>query len=129
MCKQKTAYEVRISDWSSDVCSSDRHFRCRKDRIFGGSGLMSDAYKIIDHTYDAIVVGAGGSGLRATMGIAESGLKTACITKVFTTRTHTVAAQGGIAASLGNTGPDHWTRPMYDTVEGSRQDEHREELH
>src|SRR3546814_8729013 len=62
------------------------HFRCRKDRIFGGSGLMSDAYKIIDHTYDAIVVGAGGSGLRATMGIAESGLKTACITKVFPTR-------------------------------------------
>src|SRR3546814_16061155 len=78
------------------------HFRCRKDRIFGGSGLMSDAYKIIDHTYDAIVVGAGGSGLRATMGIAESGLKTACITKVFPTRSHTVAAQGGIADSLGN---------------------------
>ena len=77
------------------------------------------AYKIIDHTYDAVVVGAGGSGLRATMGIAESGLKTACITKVFPTRSHTVAAQGGIAASLGNMGPDHWTWHMYDTVKGS----------
>ncbi|CAN5548742.1 succinate dehydrogenase flavoprotein subunit [soil metagenome] len=80
---------------------------------------MSQAYKIIDHTYDAVVVGAGGSGLRATMGIAESGLKTACITKVFPTRSHTVAAQGGIAASLGNMGPDHWTWHMYDTVKGS----------
>lgn len=80
---------------------------------------MSEAYKIIDHTYDAVVVGAGGSGLRATMGIAESGLKTACITKVFPTRSHTVAAQGGIAASLGNMGPDHWTWHMYDTVKGS----------
>ena len=77
------------------------------------------AYKIIDHTYDAVVVGAGGAGLRATMGIAESGLKTACITKVFPTRSHTVAAQGGIAASLGNMGPDHWTWHMYDTVKGS----------
>ena len=80
---------------------------------------MADAYKIIDHTYDAVVVGAGGSGLRATMGIAESGLKTACITKVFPTRSHTVAAQGGIAASLGNNTPDHWTWHMYDTVKGS----------
>ncbi len=80
---------------------------------------MADAYKIIDHTYDAVVVGAGGSGLRATMGIAESGLKTACITKLFPTRSHTVAAQGGIAASLGNMGPDHWTWHMYDTVKGS----------
>ena len=80
---------------------------------------MSEAYKIIDHTYDAVVVGAGGSGLRATMGIAESGLKTACITKVFPTRSHTVAAQGGIAASLGNNSPDHWTWHMFDTVKGS----------
>ncbi len=80
---------------------------------------MSQSYKIIDHSYDAVVVGAGGSGLRATMGIAESGLKTACITKVFPTRSHTVAAQGGIAASLGNMGPDHWTWHMYDTVKGS----------
>ena len=80
---------------------------------------MPEAYKIIDHTYDTVVVGAGGSGLRATMGSAEAGLKTACITKVFPTRSHTVAAQGGIAASLGNMGPDHWTWHMYDTVKGS----------
>jgi len=77
------------------------------------------AYKIIDHAYDVVVVGAGGSGLRATMGSAEKGLKTACITKVFPTRSHTVAAQGGIAASLGNMGADHWTWHMYDTVKGS----------
>ena len=80
---------------------------------------MTEAYKIIDHLYDAVVVGAGGSGLRATMGAAGAGLKTACITKVFPTRSHTVAAQGGIAASLGNMGPDHWTWHMYDTVKGS----------
>ncbi|QGP77675.1 succinate dehydrogenase flavoprotein subunit [Sphingobium sp. CAP-1] len=80
---------------------------------------MSDAYKIIDHSYDTVVVGAGGSGLRATMGSAEAGLKTACITKLFPTRSHTVAAQGGIAASLGNNSPDHWTWHMYDTVKGS----------
>lgn len=77
------------------------------------------AYKIIDHNYDVVVVGAGGAGLRATMGAAEQGLKTANITKVFPTRSHTVAAQGGIAASLGNMGPDHWTWHMYDTVKGS----------
>lgn len=80
---------------------------------------MPAAYKIIDHSYDAVVVGAGGSGLRATMGCAEAGLKTACITKVFPTRSHTVAAQGGIAASLGNNSPDHWTWHMFDTVKGS----------
>ena len=80
---------------------------------------MTDAYKIIDHVYDVVVVGAGGAGLRATMGSAEAGLKTANITKVFPTRSHTVAAQGGIAASLGNMGPDHWTWHMYDTVKGS----------
>ena len=77
------------------------------------------AYKIIDPTYDVVVVGAGGAGLRATMGGAEHGLKTACVTKVFPTRSHTVAAQGGIAAALGNMGPDHWTWHMYDTVKGS----------
>ncbi|GAA4010529.1 succinate dehydrogenase flavoprotein subunit [Sphingomonas swuensis] len=80
---------------------------------------MSQAYQIIDHVYDVVVVGAGGAGLRATMGAAEKGLKTACVTKVFPTRSHTVAAQGGIAASLGNMGPDHWTWHMYDTVKGS----------
>ncbi|HZF42962.1 MAG TPA: succinate dehydrogenase flavoprotein subunit [Sphingomonadaceae bacterium] len=77
------------------------------------------AYKIIDHSYDVVVVGAGGSGLRATMGAAGAGLKTACVTKLFPTRSHTVAAQGGIAAALGNMGPDHWTWHMYDTVKGS----------
>ncbi|MCC6827556.1 MAG: FAD-binding protein, partial [Novosphingobium sp.] len=77
------------------------------------------AYKIIDHMYDTVVVGAGGSGLRATMGSAEAGLRTACITKVFPTRSHTVAAQGGIAASLNNNTPYHWTWHMFDTVTGS----------
>jgi len=80
---------------------------------------MAAAYQIIDHDYDVVVVGAGGSGLRATMGAAQGGLKTACVTKVFPTRSHTVAAQGGISASLGNMGPDHWTWHMYDTVKGS----------
>jgi succinate dehydrogenase / fumarate reductase flavoprotein subunit len=85
----------------------------------GSASHLKGAYKIIDHTYDVVVVGAGGSGLRATMGAAEAGLKTANITKVFPTRSHTVAAQGGIAASLGNNSPDHWTWHMYDTVKGS----------
>ena len=80
---------------------------------------MPTPYQIVDHSYDVVVVGAGGSGLRATMGAAEKGLKTACITKVFPTRSHTVAAQGGISAALGNMGPDHWTWHMYDTVKGS----------
>jgi succinate dehydrogenase / fumarate reductase flavoprotein subunit len=77
------------------------------------------AYPITDHTYDVVVVGAGGAGLRATLGCAEAGLKTACVTKVFPTRSHTVAAQGGIAASLGNMGPDNWRWHMYDTVKGA----------
>ena len=77
------------------------------------------AYQIEHHLYDVVVVGAGGSGLRATLGMAEQGLRTACVTKVFPTRSHTVAAQGGIAASLGNMGPDHWQWHMYDTVKGS----------
>jgi len=77
------------------------------------------AYEYETHDYDVVVVGAGGSGLRATLGMAEQGLRTACVTKVFPTRSHTVAAQGGIAASLGNMGPDHWQWHMYDTVKGS----------
>ena len=80
---------------------------------------MRKSYDIIDHHYDVIVVGAGGSGLRATLGVAESGLKTACISKVFPTRSHTVAAQGGIGAALGNMGEDDWRWHMYDTVKGS----------
>ena len=77
------------------------------------------AYQWVDHTFDVVVVGAGGSGLRAALGAAQAGLKTACITKVFPTRSHTVAAQGGISASLGNMGEDDWRWHMYDTVKGS----------
>ncbi|HET9388765.1 MAG TPA: succinate dehydrogenase flavoprotein subunit [Steroidobacteraceae bacterium] len=77
------------------------------------------AYEFIDHSYDVIVVGAGGAGLRATLGLAEAGLSTACITKLFPTRSHTVAAQGGISAALGNMGEDDWRWHMYDTVKGS----------
>ena len=80
---------------------------------------MSEAYKIIDHQYDVVVVGAGGAGLRATFGMAVEGLRTACITKLFPTRSHTVAAQGGMSASLGNMGEDDWRWHMYDTVKGS----------
>src|SRR5471032_1248795 len=79
----------------------------------------SRAYNVVDHTYDVVVVGAGGSGLRATFGMGAAGLKTACITKVFPTRSHTVAAQGGIGAALGNMGEDDWRWHMYDTVKGS----------
>ncbi len=77
------------------------------------------AYELIDHQFDVVVIGAGGSGLRTAVGCAEAGLKTACITKVFPTRSHTVAAQGGFAASLGNMSPDDWRWHMYDTVKGS----------
>ncbi|HIP69007.1 MAG TPA: succinate dehydrogenase flavoprotein subunit [Chromatiales bacterium] len=80
---------------------------------------MNDNYEIIYHEFDVVVVGAGGGGLRATLGMAEKGLSTACITKVFPTRSHTVAAQGGISAALGNMGPDKWEWHMYDTVKGS----------
>jgi succinate dehydrogenase / fumarate reductase flavoprotein subunit len=80
---------------------------------------MSSDYKLIDHTYDVVIVGAGGAGLRATLGMAAAGLSTACITKVFPTRSHTVAAQGGMSASLGNMGPDTWQWHMYDTIKGS----------
>ena len=77
------------------------------------------SYEIIDHNYDVVIVGAGGAGLRATLGMAAAGLKTACVTKVFPTRSHTVAAQGGISAALGNMGEDDWRWHMYDTVKGS----------
>jgi succinate dehydrogenase / fumarate reductase flavoprotein subunit len=80
---------------------------------------MSKDYEFIDHTYDVVVIGAGGAGLRATLGLAEQGLSTACVSKVFPTRSHTVAAQGGISAALGNMGEDDWRWHMYDTVKGS----------
>ncbi|HVA55775.1 MAG TPA: succinate dehydrogenase flavoprotein subunit [Gammaproteobacteria bacterium] len=79
---------------------------------------MADSYKLVDHVYDVVVIGAGGAGLRATLGLAEAGLSTANITKVYPTRSHTVAAQGGISASLGNMGEDDWRWHMYDTVKG-----------
>jgi len=87
--------------------------------IDGAPKVSGRAYPFTDHTFDVVVVGAGGSGLRATLGASEAGLKTACITKVFPTRSHTVAAQGGIAAALGNMGEDDWRWHMYDTVKGS----------
>ena len=80
---------------------------------------MSHKHTITEHKYDVIVVGAGGAGLRATMGLAATGLKTACISKVFPTRSHTVAAQGGMSAALGNMGEDDWRWHMYDTIKGS----------
>ncbi|MCS4503606.1 Succinate dehydrogenase flavoprotein subunit [wastewater metagenome] len=80
---------------------------------------MAGDYEIIDHTYDVVVVGAGGAGLRATFGMAEKGLNTACVTKVFPTRSHTVAAQGGVSAALGNMGEDDWRWHAYDTIKGS----------
>ncbi|MEO0998348.1 MAG: FAD-binding protein, partial [Pseudomonadota bacterium] len=80
---------------------------------------MSKDYEFIDHHYDVVIVGAGGAGLRATFGMAEAGLATACISKVFPTRSHTVAAQGGISAALGNMGEDDWRWHMYDTVKGA----------
>jgi FAD binding domain len=76
-------------------------------------------YTVVDHEYDAIVVGSGGSGLRAAMGLSEAGFRTACVTKLFPTRSHTVAAQGGINAALGNMSEDDWRWHMYDTVKGS----------
>jgi succinate dehydrogenase / fumarate reductase flavoprotein subunit len=79
---------------------------------------MSD-YEFINHSYDVVVIGAGGAGLRATFGLAQAGFNTACITKVFPTRSHTVAAQGGISAALGNMGEDDWRWHMYDTIKGS----------
>src|SRR5665213_2658140 len=104
---------TRCSPWSSRW----RHWR-RSPNWHSGVRPMA-AYELIDHEFDVVVVGAGGAGLRATLGMAEQGLKTACITKVFPTRSHTVAAQGGIAASLKNMGPDNWQWHMYDTVKGS----------
>src|SRR5246127_5413334 len=80
---------------------------------------MPPAYKITDHSYDVVVVGAGGAGLRATLGMTIEGLKTACLAKVFPTPSHTVAAQGGISAALGNMGTDDWRWHMYDMVKGS----------
>src|SRR5258707_3788069 len=81
---------------------------------------MTEAYQFVDHAYDVVIVGAGGAGLRAALGMAASGLRTACVTKVFPTRSHTAAAHGGMAAALGHMGDgDNWRFHMYDTVKGS----------
>ncbi|MBO0733839.1 MAG: succinate dehydrogenase flavoprotein subunit [Methylocapsa sp.] len=88
-------------------------------QILNSPAISGAAYSVTDHTFDVVVVGAGGAGLRATVGCSQAGLRTACITKVFPTRSHTVAAQGGVAAALGNMGPDDWKWHMYDTVKGS----------
>ena len=87
-------------------------------KVNGAPAVNGRAYAFTDHTFDVVVVGAGGAGLRAALGASEAGLKTACITKVFPTRSHTVAAQGGISAALGNMGEDDWRWHMYDTVKG-----------
>ena len=112
---------------ASTRCCASASSELSKDRIDGDERLQrrerppqnGKAYPITDHTFDVVVVGAGGAGLRASVGCAQAGLRTACVTKVFPTRSHTVAAQGGISASLGNMGPDDWRWHMYDTVKGS----------
>lgn len=88
-------------------------------RCLSTSQSLTGDYTIVDHQYDAVVVGAGGAGLRAAMGLSEAGFKTACVTKLFPTRSHTVAAQGGVNAALGNMSEDDWRWHMYDTVKGS----------
>ena len=88
-------------------------------RALSTSTSTKGDYTIVDHTYDAVVVGAGGAGLRAAMGLSEAGFKTACVSKLFPTRSHTVAAQGGVNAALGNMSEDDWRWHMYDTVKGS----------
>ncbi|KXS98484.1 hypothetical protein AC578_2617 [Pseudocercospora eumusae] len=106
---------------SQDITSQRRTYlgQTQRRRATTSAGTTFSKYPIIDHHYDAIVVGAGGAGLRAAVGLAESGLETACITKLFPTRSHTVAAQGGINAALGNMTEDDWRWHMYDTVKGS----------
>lgn len=113
---------VLASSSSSSIISSRRGLahaspshRAKEAPNFG----QHKGYPVIDHEFDAVVVGAGGAGLRAAFGLAESGLKTACITKLFPTRSHTVAAQGGVNAALGNMTEDDWRWHMYDTVKGS----------
>ena len=91
----------------------------RADSFSAGPAVNGRAYPIVDHQFDVIVVGAGGAGLRAAVAASEAGLRTACLSKVFPTRSHTVAAQGGISAALGNMHADDWRWHMYDTVKGS----------
>lgn len=105
----------------ASAAASQRNFAVLNSRQPTGSenSSLTSKYTVVDHEFDAVVVGAGGAGLRAAMGCAEAGLKTACISKLFPTRSHTVAAQGGINAALGNMSVDDWRWHMYDTVKGS----------
>ncbi len=117
LCRSGAGFDLRHSQtfiWS--VAHGRERQRRNQRRLTAANG---HAYPIEDHTYDVVVVGAGGAGLRAVVGCGEAGLRTACITKVFPTRSHTVAAQGGISASLGNMHEDNWRWHMYDTVKGS----------
>ncbi len=98
---------------------TSKHSQSASNDMPASPYLKPGIYDFIDHSFDVLVVGAGGAGLRATLGAAQAGLKTGCVTKVFPTRSHTVAAQGGVAAALGNMGPDDWRWHMYDTVKGS----------
>jgi len=104
---------------SSTIRSSTARTLTRTAARRGVASTMTGDYTIVDHEYDAVVVGAGGAGLRAAMGLSEAGFKTACVSKLFPTRSHTVAAQGGVNAALGNMGEDDWRWHMYDTVKGS----------
>lgn len=105
---------------SARTFSSSALVRQTQGSVNGSTSTSADGkYHIIDHEYDCVVVGAGGAGLRAAFGLAEAGYKTACISKLFPTRSHTVAAQGGINAALGNMHKDDWKWHMYDTVKGS----------
>ncbi|KAJ8430314.1 hypothetical protein Cgig2_024746 [Carnegiea gigantea] len=105
--------------WRCVTRSLRSHALNTQRRLFSNSSLGGSGYTVVDHSYDAVVVGAGGAGLRAAIGLSEHGFNTACITKLFPTRSHTVAAQGGINAALGNMTEDDWRWHMYDTVKGS----------
>src|ERR1700693_5322405 len=114
---QRTALPaVAVVDLRQRLAFSQRRLRRAADCA---AGDRMSSYELVDHTYDVVVVGAGGAGLRATLGLAEAGLSTACVTKVFPTRSHTVAAQGGISAALANMGEDDWRWHMYDTSKGA----------
>ena len=120
----KHGHKFGMANRVSQLASGKRQF----SQVLGSSGVKNDAhqkqsrigeYTVIDHEYDAIVVGAGGAGLRAAFGLSEAGFKTACISKLFPTRSHTLAAQGGINAALGNMHEDDWKYHFYDTVKGA----------
>jgi succinate dehydrogenase (ubiquinone) flavoprotein subunit len=104
---------------ASVSCNRNLHFNVGSQNAKNNPDAISKEYPVVDHTYDAVVVGAGGAGLRAAFGLVAEGFKTAVITKLFPTRSHTVAAQGGINAALGNMEEDDWKWHMYDTVKGS----------